>query len=94
MCLVEDDRLVFGQDRGVRLLAQTEIGEVEGVVDDDEVCRPRIAPCLLREAVGRERALAAKAAVGTHRQLAPERVGGLECELGPVAGLGLVEPGE
>ena len=93
MRLVEDDGLVLGKDRRVGLLAQAEIGEVEGVVDDDEIGCPRVPPGLLREAVGGERALAAEAAVGADRELAPERVRGLEGELGPVAGLGLVEPG-
>ena len=47
---------------------------------------------VLGEARRDERAAAARAAVGPDRELGPERLGRLERELGPVAGLGRVEP--
>ena len=90
--LVEDDGVVLGEDGGVRLLTQAEVGEVERVVDDDEVRSACLAPSGLREARRGERAPAAEAAVGADRELAPERVRGLERKLGPVARLRLVEP--
>ena len=43
VCLVEDDGIVLGEDGGVRLLTKAEVGEVERVVDDDEIRGARLA---------------------------------------------------
>ena len=92
MGLVEDDGLVLGKDRRVGLLAQAEVGEVQGVVDDDEIGGARIRP-------GRsEKHVAVNGHLRPRQPSAPtasslQSVSGLEGELGPVAGLGLVEPG-
>ena len=68
------------------------MGEVERVVRDHEVGLAGALARRLGEARRDERAAAARAAVGADGELGPERLGRLELELGPVAGLGLVEP--
>src|SRR5687767_16029335 len=92
MCLVENHGVVLGEDGGVRLLAEAEVGEVERVVHADGIGGAGLAAPGFREARSRERALAPEAAVGANGELAPERVCRLEQKLGPVARLRLVEP--
>ena len=88
MRLVEDDRVVLGQDAPAR----GEIGEVESVICDHEV--GLACPCAggLGEAGRDEGTAAAGAAVGTDGELGPQRIGGLQRQLGAVAGLGRGEP--
>ena len=92
VCLVEDDGVVLGEDGGVGLLTQAEVGEVQGVVHDHEICGARLPTGGFGEARRGERALAPEAAVGADRELAPERVRRLERKLCPVARLRLLEP--
>ncbi len=80
--LVEDDRVVLGQDRRVRLLAQSEICEVEGVVDDDEIGFSCLPPRGFREACADEPAPPPEASIRADRELRPERLRRLELELG------------
>jgi hypothetical protein len=85
--LVEDDRVVLGQDAPAR----RQMREVERVVDDHEVGVRGAFARRLGEARRDERAAAAGAAVRTDGELGPERRRRFERELRPVAGLGLVQ---
>ena len=85
---VEDDGVVLGQHAAAR----GDVREVQRVVDDHEIGLRGAGTRRLREARGNERAAAARAAVGADRELAPERGGRLDLELGAVARLGRVEP--
>ena len=92
--LVEDHGVVLGQDAdgAVRGDAQTEIGEVERVVDDDHVGVGGALARLLGEARGRERAARAQAALRADGDLPPCSRGRLVIELGPIARQRRVEP--
>ena len=86
--LVEDDRVVLRQDSGaVGARAECKVCEVEGVVRDDELRLPRPLARLLGEAASYEGAEAARAALGSHGELGPERLRRLEVELSAVARL-------
>ncbi len=85
MGLVEDDGVVVGQDAAAR----GDVGEVERVVRDHELGLGGPSARGLGEAARKERAATARAPVGADGELGPERVGGLEGELGAVPGLGL-----
>ena len=89
--LVEDDRVVVGQDRhgAVRDAAQAEVGEVEGVVDQHHLRLGGQPPRALAEALVDDGAARAAAAVGTDGQLGPELRRRLDRQLGPVARGGL-----
>src|SRR4029453_2954317 len=90
---VEYDRLVLREDRrAVGAGAESEGGEVEGVVDDDELRLAGALPRLFGEAAPDERASPPRAALGTHGELGPERVRGLELELRAVAGVRCLDP--
>ena len=86
--LVEDHRVVLGQNAA----PGGEVREVERVVGDHEVGLPGALAGRLGEAVPDERAPTPGTAVAPDGELGPERLGRLDLELGPVAGLGLVEP--
>ena len=86
--LVEDHRVVLGQHAA----AGGEVREIQRVVRDHEVGLRGALAGRLGEAAGDERAAAAGTAICADRQLGPQRLGRLERELGPVTGLGLVEP--
>ena len=73
-------------------LRATDVGEVERVVDDHEVGLPARSRAACAKQRRDEGAARPGAAVGADRELAPERLGRLELQLGPVARLGLVEP--
>jgi hypothetical protein len=91
--LVEDDRVVLRKHaHPVAPLTETEVGEVERVVRDHEVGVRRPLPRLLREAEADERTRPPETAVGTDRELCPQRLRGLELELRPIAGLGRLDP--
>ncbi len=91
--LVEDDRLVLGQDPGaLGTSTQRQIGEVERVVCDDELRVRGALPRGLGEAHRREGAAAAEASVGSDCDLGPDASGWLDLELGSVAGLGRHDP--
>ena len=93
MRLVEDDRVVLRQDAGaVGARAECEVREVEGVVRDDELRLPRPLARLLGEATSDEGAAAARAALGSHGELGPERYRRLEVELCAVARLRHCDP--
>src|SRR6185369_7911608 len=88
VCLVEDHRIVLRQDAGaVGARAKCEVSEVQGMVGDDELRVPRPLARLLGEAASEEGTEAAGAALGSHRELGPERLRRLEVELGAVARL-------
>ena len=94
MRLVEDHHVVVGQHAdAVATLAQTEVGEVEGVVRDHEVRVRRALARRLGEARAHIRTRPAETAIGADRKLRPERLGRLDLELSPVAGSGRVDPG-
>ena len=91
--LVEDDRVVLRKDRGrVGAAAKPEIGEVQGVVDDDQLGMGGALARGLREAERGEHAAATEAAVRPDGDLRPDRIGRLDLELGAVARLGQVDP--
>ena len=87
VCLVEDHRVVLGQHTS----PGGDVREVERVVDDHEVGRRGALARVLGEARRDEGAAAPRTAVGPDCQLAPERLGRLDRELGAVAGVGGVE---
>ena len=88
MRLVEDDRVVLGQHAPAR----GDVGEVEGVVDDHELRLGGARACGLCEAARDERASPPGAAIGSDRQLGPERRRRLDHELRAIARLGRAEP--
>ena len=88
MGLVEDDRIVLWQHAA----AGCDVREVERVVRDHQVGVGGPLAGHLGEAARDERAAAARAAVGADGELGPERLRGLDLELGPVTRLGRVEP--
>jgi hypothetical protein len=91
--LVEDDRVVLGQDAdAVAALAHAEVGEVERVIHDHEVGVRGPLPGRLREAGADVSARPAETAVRAHSELAPQPGRRLDVELGPVARLGRVDP--
>ena len=98
MRLVEDDRVVLRQDARAVVAAavarspQRHVGEVERVVRDHQLGLARTLPRGLSEAHLHEWTAAAGAAVGSDRELRPERFRRLDRELRPVARLRLVEP--
>jgi hypothetical protein len=92
MRLVEHDDVVIGQHAAVASLAQPQVGEVERVVDDDEVGMLGPLPSRLREARRGELTRPPETAVGADCELTPQAVGRLDLELRPVTGLGRVQP--
>ena len=91
--LVEDDRVVVGQDLdpGARG-PHREVGEEEVVVDEEQLGRRRAGAGAGDEALVPELALATKARVAGGGEIAPggELVG--QVDLAPVAGLGRTQP--
>ena len=94
--LVEDHDLVGRQHlRLGPLAAQREVGEVEVVVDDDELRVGGAAAHLRDEALLEERAARADARLGRRLHVAPER--GVVREIGQVGAISrgrLADPGE
>ncbi len=74
MGLVKDDHVVIRQHSTVATLTEPEIGEVERVVDDDEIGSLRSLPGRLGEAGSRELTRSAEATVGADGELGPERL--------------------
>jgi len=94
MGLVEDDGIVIGQDPGaVVSRSQGEVGEVERMVGDHELCAARTLAGRLRVAGAHVRTAPPSAAVGADRDLGPERRARLEGELGAVSRLRRLYPG-
>ena len=90
VCLVDDEQSVFGKHRGVG----DGVDGQQRVVGDDDVGVPRRVACLLREAVGAERAARrADAFPGRDADLCPRPVRHAGCELVAVAGVGVRRPG-
>ncbi len=93
--LVEHHQVVLRQDADVARArrAQREVGEVQRVVDEDDVGLAGPRPRGLGEAARALGALRAAAAIGPDRELAPDRAGRQMVELVAVARLRRAQPG-
>jgi hypothetical protein len=92
--LVEDDHVVLGQhpDAAVGGDPQAEVGEVQRMVDEDDLGLARERPRTLGEARRLHRAAPAATAIRPDRELRPEARGRRDLQLGSIAGPRAREP--
>ncbi len=87
MRLVQNHCVDGRQKIADRIVAKCEVSHEQMMIDDDNVGRLRVAPCLVDEALGKARTLGAQTVVARRSDHRPDRgVFGNGCQLGTVAG--------